>query len=32
MDVVIADVVSCDILGHVVGEFDSMDPPLSFDI
>ena len=32
MDVVIAGVVSPDILGHVVGEFDSMDPQFSFDI
>ena len=32
MDDVISDIVSSDILCHVVGEFDSMDPPLSFDI
>ena len=32
MDVAITYVVSRDILGHVVGEFDSLDPPLSFDI
>ena len=30
-DDVIIDIVSLDILGHVVGESDSMDPPLSFD-
>ena len=32
MDVAIVDIVSPDILGHVIGEFDSMYPPLSFDI
>ena len=31
-DVAIADIVSPNILGHVVGESDSMDPPLFFDI
>ena len=29
---VITDIISPDILGHVVRESDSMDPPLSFDI
>ena len=32
MDDVIVDIASPDILGHVVGESDSMDSPLSFDI
>ena len=32
IDVAIVDIVSIDILGHVVGESDSVDPPLSFDI
>ena len=32
MDDVISDIVSPDILCHVVGEFDSMDQPLSSDI
>ena len=32
MDIVSVDVVSPDILGRVVGEFDSKDPPHSFDI
>ena len=32
MDDVIIDIESPDILGHVVGESDSMGPPLSFDI
>ena len=31
MDDIIVDIASPDILGHV-GEFDSMSPPLSFDI
>ena len=31
-DVAIANIMSPDILGHVVGESDYMDPPLSFDI
>ena len=31
-DDVIIDIASPDILGHVVGESDSMGPPLSFDI
>ena len=31
-DDVIIDIASLDILGHVVGEFDSMGPLLSFDI
>ena len=31
-DVAIVDVVCHDILGHVVGEFDYVDSPLSFDI
>ena len=31
-DDVIVDIASPDILGHVVGEFDSMGPPLSFDV
>ena len=31
-DDVIVDIASPDILGHVVGEFDSVGPPLSFDI
>ena len=29
---VIVDIASPDILGHVVGESDAMDPPLSFDV
>ena len=29
---VIVDIASPDILGHVVGEFDSVGPPLSFDV
>ena len=29
---VIVDIASPDILGHVVGEFDDVDPPLSFDV
>ena len=29
---VIVDIASPDILGHVVGESDSVDPPLSFDV
>ena len=29
---VIVDIESPDILGHVVGESDAMDPPLSFDV
>ena len=29
---VIVDIVSPDILGHVVGEPDAVDPPLSFDV
>ena len=32
MDDVIVDTTSPDILGHVVGESDSVGPPLSFDI
>ena len=32
MDDVIVDIESLDILGHVVGESDSVGPPLSFDI
>ena len=32
MNDVIVDIVSLDILGHVVGETDSVDPPLSFDV
>ena len=32
MDDVIVDIASPNILGHVVGESDSMGPPLSFDI
>ena len=32
IDVAIADIVSPDILGHVEGESNSVDPPLSFDI
>ena len=32
MDDVIVDIASPDILGHVVGESDSVGPPLSFDI
>ena len=32
MDDVIVDIASPDILGHVMGESDSMDPPLSFDV
>ena len=32
MDNVIVDITSPDILGHVVGESDSVGPPLSFDI
>ena len=32
MDDVIVDIAYLDILGNVVGEFDSMGPPLSFDI
>ena len=32
MNDVIVDIASPDILGHVVGESDSMGPPLSFDI
>ena len=32
MDVVIADIVSLDILGHIVGESNFVDPLLSFDI
>ena len=31
-DDVIVDIVSPDILGHVMGESDAMDPPLSFDV
>ena len=31
-DDVIVDITSPDILGHVVGEFDVGDPPLSFDV
>ena len=31
MDNVIANISSPDILGHVVEEFDFVDPPLSFD-
>ena len=31
-DDVIVDIASLDILGHVVGESNSMGPPLSFDI
>ena len=31
-DDVIVDIASPDILGHVVGESDSIGPPLSFDI
>ena len=31
-DEVIVDIASPDILGHVVGEFGSVDPPLSFDV
>ena len=31
-DDVIIDIASSDIIGHVVGESDSMDPPLSFDV
>ena len=30
MDVAIADIVSPDILGHVVGESDFVNPPLFF--
>ena len=29
---VIVDIASSDILGHVVGESDAVDPPLSFDV
>ena len=29
---VIFDIASLDILGHVVGESDALDPPLSFDV
>ena len=29
---VIVDIASHDILGHVVGESDDVDPPLSFDV
>ena len=29
---VIVDIASPDILGHVVGESDAVDPPLSFDV
>ena len=32
IDDVIVDIASPDILGHVVGESDSVDPPLSFDV
>ena len=32
MDIAISYIVSLDILGHVVEEFDSVDPPLSFNI
>ena len=32
MDDVIVDIASPDILGHVMGEFDYVGPPLSFDI
>ena len=32
VDDVIVDIASPDVLGHVVGESDSMGPPLSFDI
>ena len=32
MDDVIVDIASPDILGHVVREFDSVGPPLYFDI
>ena len=32
MDDVIVDIASLGILGHVVGEFDYVGPPLSFDI
>ena len=32
MDDFIVDIASHDILGHVVGEFDSVSPPLSFNI
>ena len=32
MDDVISNIASSDILGHVVGESDYVDPPLSFDI
>ena len=31
-DDVIIDIASLDILGHVVGESNAMDPPLSFDV
>ena len=31
-DDVIVDIATLEILGHVVGEFDSLSPPLSFDI
>ena len=31
-DDVIVDIASSDILGHVVGKFDSMGAPLSFEI
>ena len=31
-DDVIVDIASPDILGHVMGESDAMDPPLSFDV
>ena len=31
-DDVIVDIAYPDILGHVVGEFDVVDPPLSFDV
>ena len=31
-DDVIVDIASPDILGHVVGESDVVDPPLSFDV
>ena len=31
-DDVIVDIASLDILGHVVGESDVVDPPLSFDV
>ena len=31
-DDVIVDIASTDILGHVVGESNAVDPPLSFDV